>query len=88
MFGDVELSNSAKYVITNVSDSVSELVVVGVTIDDQGIYTCDVQNIHGDDMRDAMLTVICESGVVVYSRTISNLDTLGTEESVLISEVS
>ena len=60
MFGNVQLPNSAKYIITNVSDSISELVVVGVVTGDEGVYTCIVQNIHGNDTDGAMLTVICE----------------------------
>lgn len=59
-FNNVEISNGTKYVITQVSTSVSELRVVNVDADDAGFYMCDVQNEHGDDVDEAELTVICK----------------------------
>lgn len=54
-----------KYVITNVSEEVSILVVVNVTAGDGGEYICDVSNPHGDDIAMATLTVICKSCDIV-----------------------
>ena len=61
MFGGSQLVSGDKYVITDVSAAVSELVIVNVTAGDAGEYTCDVDNDHGDDMDTATLTVICKS---------------------------
>ena len=43
------------------SESISVLTVVDVDPSDDGNYTCDVQNIYGDDSSTAVLTVICKS---------------------------
>ena len=59
-FNNVEIINGTKYVITQVSTSVSELRVVDVDADDDGFYMCNVENDHGDDVDEARLTVICK----------------------------
>lgn len=66
-FNNVEITNGTKYIITEVSTSVSELRVVNVDPDDDGFYMCDVQNEHGDDVDEARLTVICKSDFIHHS---------------------
>ena len=61
LFEGAELNNSDKYVITDVDDAVSVLVVVDVAPSDDGEYMCDVRNPYSDDIETAVLTVICES---------------------------
>ena len=57
---NTDLTNGEKYVITNIDDATSELVIVNVAVADGGEYVCDVRNDHGEDMDVAILTVICK----------------------------
>ena len=57
----ISLFNNEKYVIVEESESISMLTVVDVDPSDDGDYTCDVENIYGDDSSTAVLTVICKS---------------------------
>ena len=61
LFNGGDLMNGDKYMIVDESEAVSVLTVVNVTGEDDGVYTCDVMNGHGNDTADAVLTVICKS---------------------------
>ena len=71
-FEGATLTNSDKYNITDVSSTTSVLEIRNVTAMDDGRYMCLVENEHGEDMDEAVLTVICEllvwghSSVCVY----------------------
>ena len=53
--------NGEKYIVVEESASVSVLTVVDVVAADDGEYTCDVMNDHGNDTGTARLEVICKS---------------------------
>lgn len=53
--------NSSKYSIDDISGSLS---IYNVTLNDSGVYTCIVDNKHGNDTASATLTV--QGTVCVY----------------------
>lgn len=66
------LDNGTKYVITDVSSAESQLQIFDVVGEDDGVYTCVVQNEHGNDMDHATLTVICK--LVQRGRNVGQLN--------------
>ncbi len=53
-FNETFINNNNDYLI---NQSTGELTVFNITLTDTGIYTCIVENIHGNDSASATLSV-------------------------------
>ena len=59
-YGESTLADNDKYDITATTSTLSTLTVLDISLSDDGNYTCNVANDHGNDSASANLQVLCK----------------------------